>query len=202
MATELHCKRLEAVVSTLLASGARRVIDLGCGDGELLQRLRPHPQFHRLIGIDIDERALSEARAALALDWLTPDERLEIRYGSFEEAPGDLIGFDAAVMLETIEHIEPSRLSKVERAVFGNLRPLTVLITTPNQEYNVLHGMAPDARRHPGHRFEWTRAQFRQWARGVAERNRYAVDFIDLGPVDPVYGSSTQMARFDAQGPT
>ncbi|MEX2480870.1 MAG: methyltransferase [Gammaproteobacteria bacterium] len=199
MATELHCERLETVVSALLASGAHRVIDLGCGEGELLQRLRPHRQFRRLVGIDIDERALSAARTALALDWLTPDERLEVRYGSFEEVARDLIGFDAAVMLETIEHIEPGRLSKVERAVFGGLRPLTVLITTPNQEYNVLHGMAPGARRHPGHRFEWTRAQFRQWARGAAERNHYAVTFIDLGPVDPIHGSSTQMARFDSQ---
>lgn len=87
-------------------------------------------------------------------------------------------------MLETIEHVDPGRLSKVERGVFGGMRPRTVLVTTPNQEFNVLHGVLPGRRRHPGHRFEWTRAQFRIWSSGVAGRNGYTVSFGDLGPTD------------------
>jgi hypothetical protein len=85
----------------------------------------------------------------------------------------------------------------VEQVVFGRLQPALVLITTPNQEYNVLHGMSPRQRRHPGHRFEWTRAQFRSWGNAVAERQGYAVRYTDIGPIDPLRGSSTQMARFD-----
>jgi small RNA 2'-O-methyltransferase len=185
-------------VHELLDSGATSVVDLGCGHGELLQRLCEHAQFEQLIGIDIDARALAKARSVLGLDLFSPNERLTVRYGSFEEADADLKGLDAAVMLETIEHIDPGRLSRVERAVFGGMRPRTVLITTPNQEYNVLHGMSPEQRRHPGHRFEWTRAQLRLWSRGVAERNGYTVAFVDLGPVDALRGSSTQMARFTA----
>jgi small RNA 2'-O-methyltransferase len=196
MATPLHQERLSAVVRELLDSDATSVIDLGCGNGELLQHLCAHGQFDRLEGIDIDERALASARSALGLDLFTPNKRVAVRYGSFEEAETNLTGFDAAVMLETIEHIDPSRLSRVERAVFGRMRPRTVLITTPNQEYNVLHGMCSEQRRHPGHRFEWTRKQFRLWASGVAERNGYTVTFADLGPVDALHGSSTQMARF------
>jgi len=122
-----------------------------------------------------------------------------VRLGSFEEVDRELIGFDAAVMLETIEHIDPGHLPRVERAVFAGMHPGMVLVTTPNQEYNLLHGMVAGRKRHPGHRFEWTRAQFQHWAGGVAQRHSYAVSFTDLGPPDPLRGSSTQMARFVAK---
>jgi 3' terminal RNA ribose 2'-O-methyltransferase Hen1 len=192
----LHLERLDAVVRALQDSSATSVLDLGCGPGELLLRLREHQQFERLLGIDIDERALAEARAALGLNWLQPDPRLSVRLGSFEEVDAELKGFDAAVMLETIEHITPGHLPRVERAVFAGMHPRLLLVTTPNQEYNVLHGMAAGRKRHAGHHFEWTRAQFQRWAGGVAQRHGYSVSFSDLGPPDPVRGSSTQMASF------
>jgi len=194
----LHHERLDTVVSTLLASGANSVLDLGCGPGELLLRLRLHPQFVRLLGIDIDERALADARLALGLDWLRPEPRLAVRLGSFAEVDRELTGFDAAVLLETIEHIEPGHLPRVERAVFASMHPGLVLVTTPNQEYNLLHGMQAGRKRHPGHHFEWSRAQFQHWAAGVALRHGYSVSYTDLGPPDPVRGSSSQMARFVA----
>lgn len=196
MATLLHQERLNVVVQELLNCGATRVIDLGCGDGELLQQLGQHSQFKRLLGIDIDARVLTSARTNLGLDPLAPGARMQVRYGSFEQADPSLPKFDAAVMLETIEHIDPRNLSRVESTVFGAIRPANVLITTPNQEYNVLHGMSPGQRRHPGHRFEWTRSQFQNWCSGVAQRNDYQVSFVDLGPRDPALGSSTQMGRF------
>lgn len=198
MASALHMERLDAVVRYLLNSGAARVLDLGCGPGELLVRLVQHAQFTRIIGIDIDARVLDEARFALGLGFPHPADRVQVCYGSFEEADPELAGFDAAALVETIEHIDPGRLPRVERAVFGSMRPRTVLVTTPNQEFNVLHGMAPGKRRHPGHRFEWNRAKFRQWAQGVAQRNGYDVSFIDIGAHDSVRGSSTQMAHFIA----
>jgi len=198
MASALHMERLDAVVRRLLESGAARILDLGCGPGELLLRLAQHAQFTRIIGIDIDARVLDEARFALGLGFPHPADRIQVRYGSFEETEPELAGFDAAALVETIEHIDPGRLPRVERAVFGSMRPRTVLVTTPNQEFNVLHGMAPGRRRHPGHRFEWNRAKFRQWAEGVAQRNGYDVSFIDIGAHDPVRGSSTQMAHFIA----
>ncbi len=181
----------------MLSSGARRVADLGCGHGELLQWLRGHDQFTHLFGVDVDVRALAEARSRLGIDLLQPDARLQVSFGSFEDAELDMPAVDAAVMLETIEHVDPGRLPRVEQTVFGQLRPSLVLITTPNKEYNPLHGLSERQRRHPGHRFEWTRAQFRSWCSGVAERRGYTIRFTDIGPSDPVLGSSTQMARFD-----
>lgn len=196
MATALHRARLDAVVETLIASRARHVADLGCGCGELLQRLREHNQFVRILGIDIDARVLARARERLGLDLFRPDKRLQVRLGSFEESDWAADPIDAAVLLETIEHIDPGRLSRVESAVFGRLRPELVVITTPNKEYNALHGLLAGERRHSGHRFEWTRTQFRLWCCGVAERQGYDVRFRDIGPHDSVLGSSTQMACF------
>jgi small RNA 2'-O-methyltransferase len=197
VASPLHRARLNVVVNEMLSSGVRRVADLGCGHGELLEWLRGHDQFTYLFGVDVDARALARARTRLGIDLLRPDGRLHVSLGSFENVDWDIPEVDAAVMLETIEHVDPGRLPRVEQVVFGRLNPSLVLITTPNKEYNPLHGLSERQRRHPGHRFEWTRAQFRSWCKGVAERRGYALQFSDIGPADPVRGSSTQMARFD-----
>ena len=116
--SSLHDERLDTVVQHLLESNASQVLDLGCGGGELLQRLVKQGQFERIIGIDIDEVSLGQARRALGLDLLDESSRIQVRYGSFEEADAQLHGFDAATLVETIEHINPGRLSRVEIAVF------------------------------------------------------------------------------------
>jgi len=162
----------------------------------LLSRLREHAQFTRLVGIDIDVRALGDARALLGLDLLRSDDRVQVSLDSFESVDWDMPAIDAAVMLETIEHIDPGRLPRVAHAVFGRLHPDLLLLTTPNREYNPLHGLAANQRRHPGHRFEWTRTQFRSWCSSAARRYGYVVRFEDVGPPDPQRGSSTQMASF------
>jgi small RNA 2'-O-methyltransferase len=197
LATVLLRARLDAIAETLLDAGARRVADLGCGSGELLLRLREHDQFIRLLGVDIDADALALARERLGLDLFSRDERLHVCLGSFEDSDWAEADIDAAVLMETIEHIDPGRLSRVERAIFRQLRPGLVLVTTPNKEYNPLHGMSAGERRHPDHRFEWTRAQFRTWCDGVAARQGYEVRYRDIGPRDPAAGSSTQMACFE-----
>ena len=197
MVTLLHKERLDAVVDALRASGAKSVLDLGCGPGELLLLLAEYQQFHRLVGIDTSLEVLQEARTQLSHHRYPPDgKRLALYQGSFTECINDLHGFDAVVLIETIEHIAPGRLSLVERAVFAGYAPATVVITTPNSEYNPLHGMAPGQFRHPDHQFEWDRQKFHHWAQGVAGRNGYHVSFTDIGEVDLGLGGSSQMAIF------
>jgi 3' terminal RNA ribose 2'-O-methyltransferase Hen1 len=193
----LHEQRLDAVLAALLRSGAESVLDLGCGTGELLSRLAREKQFRNIVGVDLSLEALLEAQSSVPGAALGPsDARVSLLQASFDCPDRSLEGFDAAALVETIEHIEPDRLSGVERAVFGSFRPATVIVTTPNREYNVLHGMPEGALRHPDHRFEWTRAKLRAWALGVGRRNGYQVRFDDIGDVDPLLGASTQMATF------
>jgi small RNA 2'-O-methyltransferase len=196
MGTDLHELRLDMVLENALASGAESVLDLGCGHGELLVRLACERQFTRIVGIDISTQALAAARVLLALDPSQAVGRIELLHASFTEPDDRLTGFDLALMVETIEHVDPGRLSLVERAVFAAFRPSVVIVTTPNQEYNVLHGLTPGVFRHPDHRFEWNRVRFRRWSDGVAQRNGYAVRFSDIGDHDSALGASTQMARF------
>ncbi len=199
LASPLHQERLEKVVLNLLRSKAQSVLDLGCGGGELLARLVVEKTFRKLIGIDSSLEALASAKQLLGITELChSDGRLFLYHASFTSFLPELAGCDAAVMLETIEHIDPSRLSNLEKTVFSDYHPQTVLITTPNYEYNPLHGIPEGAYRHADHRFEWTRPKFRKWAAGVAGRNGYRVLFDDIGPRDPELGSSTQMAMFTA----
>jgi 3' terminal RNA ribose 2'-O-methyltransferase Hen1 len=182
------------VLRELLQCGARSVLDLGCGGGELLLRLAREAQFDRIVGIDISPDALRDARALLQAEPGALAGRVDLVEASFAVPDARFAGFDAAAMVETLEHIDAHRLSSVELAVFGSYRPATVVVTTPNSEYNPIHGTPPGSFRHPDHRFEWTRAKFRSWARGVAGRNGYRVAFGDIGEPDAEVGSSTQMA--------
>ncbi len=197
MVTLLHKERLDTVVAALCSSGAETVLDLGCGPGELLLLLAAQQQFRRIVGIDTSQEVLQEARDQLTRHQHPPDgNRLTLYRASFTECLEELMGFDAVALVETIEHVAPGRLSLVERAVFTGYSPRTVLITTPNSEYNPLHGMNAGQFRHPDHQFEWTREKFKRWSQGVAGRNGYAVRFEDIGDVDPRVGGSTQMALF------
>ena len=195
----LRDQRLGSVQAVLKASGARRVLDLGCGSGALLERL-VRDRFGEIVGVDVSVRALEHAARRLRLDRLAEDQRRRI---SLLQSPltyrdGRLAGYDAAALVEVIEHFDPPRLSACEANVFGSARPSTVVVTTPNREYNVRWETLPAGeRRHPDHRFEWTREEFAAWASAVGERHGYGVRFLPIGPDDPEVGPPTQMAVFD-----
>jgi small RNA 2'-O-methyltransferase len=190
----LHEARLDAVTDALVESGAGTVLDLGCGSGALLRRLVVEAQFTRIVGVDTSVTAL--ARAEHLLSVAAEAERLSLIHGSFTSPAPSLRGFDAAAMVETIEHVAPGEVSRVEQAVFGELCPRTVVVTTPNRDYNVLYDLEKGTLRDAHHRFEWGRARFRSWARGVAQRRGYRVEFADIGPADPHLGSPSQMGLF------
>ena len=188
--------RVAAVLRELKAAGARRVLDLGCGDGRLLAALLGDAQFEEIVGVDASAAALDRAARRLRTDEMAPRQKGRIRLllGALTYADRRLHGYDAAVLAEVVEHVDPGRLGALEQAVFGAASPPLVLVTTPNAEYNPLYpGLAPGALRHPDHRFEWTRAQFRAWAESVAGRYGYAPRFEPVGDADAEVGAPTQM---------
>jgi 3' terminal RNA ribose 2'-O-methyltransferase Hen1 len=192
-------QRIQAVVGALKEAGVARVLDLGCGDGRLLQALLKDGSFQRIVGVDVSWAALERAARRLRLQEMSPKqrERIELEQSSLTYKDRRLQGYDAAAVVEVIEHLDPSRLDAFEHALFDVARPGTVVLTTPNVEYNARFESLPaGSLRHRDHRFEWTREEFRTWAGGAAERNGYTVSFRPIGPEDPEIGSPTQMAVF------
>jgi 3' terminal RNA ribose 2'-O-methyltransferase Hen1 len=196
----LNEQRIGAALAALRGSGARRVLDLGCGEGKLLRELIKDRQFDEIVGMDVSIRTLEAARRHLKLDRapVREAERVRLVHGSLMYRDKRLEGFDAASVIEVVEHLDPPRLAAFERVLFEFARPRTIVLTTPNREYNVMWDTLPAGRmRHPDHRFEWTRAEFQEWATRVAGRFGYAVRFLPVGPVDERYGPPTQMGVFD-----
>jgi 3' terminal RNA ribose 2'-O-methyltransferase Hen1 len=195
----LNQQRLEAVLAALKASGARRVLDLGCGEGRFLKELLQDKTFEEIVGVDVSYRALEIAQERLHLEWLTEQQRQRIKLiqGSLTYRDQRLSGYDAATVVEVIEHLDPPRLAGFERSLFEFARPTTVVVTTPNVEYNVKFENLPAGKlRHKDHRFEWTRAEFQAWANRVAERFGYSVQFLPVGLEDVDVGAPTQMGVF------
>jgi 3' terminal RNA ribose 2'-O-methyltransferase Hen1 len=195
----LNQLRLEAVTQAVTASGAGHVIDLGCGEGRLLRELLKHKQFQEIAGMDVSHRSLEVASERLHLDTMPPKqkERIRLFQGSLMYKDKRLAGFEAATVVEVIEHLDPPRLAAFERVVFEHAKPNTIIITTPNVEYNVRFETLPAGQfRHKDHRFEWTREQFQSWAEGLAQRYGYAVVFSPIGNEDAEVGAPTQMGVF------
>lgn len=186
-----------AVIAALKSANAKRVIDLGCGSGKLLQRLLKDSAFEHITGMDVSYRDLEVAQAKLRLDRLPEKLRskIDLFQGSLIYRDERLSNYDAATVVEVIEHLELYRLAAFERVLFEFARPATVIVTTPNVEYNKnFQGLAPGKFRHKDHRFEWTRQEFQDWANKAAISNQYSVRFLGIGPDDPDCGSPTQMA--------
>jgi SAM-dependent methyltransferase len=228
-ALSLNDQRHGAVLAALRASGARSVLDLGCGEGKLLRELLSDKQFEQILGMDVSVQSLQRAVQRTGYERLPPKqrERIELIHGSLIYRDNRLSGFDAAAVVEVIEHLDPPRLSSLERVLFEFARPKTVVLTTPNREYNVmwpalrvgfgepspmgqnslqraevaeqsaLGGLPAVQFRHSDHRFEWTRQEFQDWANRVAEKHGYSVRFVPVGPVDETVGSPTQMGVFE-----
>lgn len=195
-------QRTGAVMAALRGSGAKRVLDLGCGEGRLLRELLNDKAFAEIIGMDVSHRALEIAARRLRLEDLPTmqKERIRLIHGSLTYRDKRLAGYDAATVVEVIEHQDPPRLAAFERVLFEFARPQTIVVTTPNVEYNVKFETLPAGKmRHKDHRFEWTRAEFQSWANTIAARFGYAARFLPIGPDDPHAGSPTQMSVFTRQ---
>jgi 3' terminal RNA ribose 2'-O-methyltransferase Hen1 len=195
----LNTQRMERIAELLRELGAANVLDLGCGEGRLLRELLKVPGLRKITGVEVAPRVLAAAGDRLRLDHM-PDikrQRIELLQGSLVYRDDRLKGYDAAAVVEVIEHMDAERLPAFEAALFGHARPGAVIVTTPNSEYNRLfEGLEPGAMRHADHRFEWTRAEFRHWAESAAAAHGYAVRFEGIGNEDAAHGHPTQVAIF------
>ncbi|WP_375386922.1 3' terminal RNA ribose 2'-O-methyltransferase Hen1 [uncultured Amnibacterium sp.] len=198
----LAAQRADAVLQALHDAGASSVVDMGCGPGALLARLAKDRTFRRIVGVDVSARSLETAARVLGLAQASDAERerIALRHGSVVYRDPSLADLDAMVLMEVIEHVDPSRLDALEDAVFGAAHPATVVVTTPNAEYNALYpGLRAGDRRHDDHRFEWTRAELRAWAEGIASRHGYRVSYRPVGAEDAALGAPTQLALFQRE---
>jgi 3' terminal RNA ribose 2'-O-methyltransferase Hen1 len=196
----LNARRIARVAEAIGATGAKSVVDLGCGEGKLLRELITQRQLERIVGMDVSIRSLETAQERLRLEQLAPAfrERIQLIHGSLMYRDRRLQGFDAATVIEVIEHLDQSRLRAFERVLFEYARPTTVLVTTPNAEYNSKFETLPAGQfRHPDHRFEWTRTEFESWAARISTRFGYGVRFDGIGDADVALGAPTQMATFE-----
>ncbi len=192
-------QRMEAAARVLKEAGAKRILDLGCGEGRLLRTLLRDPFFEELVGIDASMSALARTKERLGLERLpeTQRSRLKLLHSSLMYRDSRLTGFEGAALIEVVEHLDPGRLLAFERSVFEFAAPGVIALTTPNAEYNVhFRSLRSGQFRHPDHRFEWSRRDFRNWSESVAARYGYRVTFEGIGTEDPDVGAPTQMAVF------
>ncbi len=192
-------QRMEAVARVLKEAGAKRILDLGCGEGRLLRTLLRDPSFDELVGIDASMSALTRAKERLGLERLpeTQRSRLRLIHSSLTYRDSRLTGFEGAAVVEVVEHLDPERLLAFERSVFELAAPGVIALTTPNADYNVrFRSLRAGHFRHPDHRFEWSRSDFQNWSESVAARFGYQVTFEGIGAEDPDVGAPTQMAVF------
>jgi len=195
----LNAQRLDNVITVLKNNGVKSVIDLGCGEGNLLVLLSKEKQFKKIRGMDVSYLALQRAYDRLKLERAseTMNERVQLFQGSLTYKDKRFSGFDAACVIEVIEHLDVSRLVAFERVLFEFTKPPIVVLTTPNKEYNANYQKLNEADlRHGDHRFEWTRKEFKDWANKVAEKFNYSVQFSEIGDKDTEYGAPTQMGVF------
>jgi len=195
----LHEKRIKIVADKITQSGAVNVLDLGCGEGKLIRQLIKQKQFTQIVGMDVSYNQLIKAKERLHFDEMSPKQKERINFfqGSLTYKDKRLEGFDAAAVVEVIEHLDLNRLKAFERVLFEFAKPKTIVLTTPNKEFNIMwEKLDVDEMRHDDHRFEWTRKEFAEWANKIGQMYHYQVELLPIGEEFENAGAPSQMAIF------
>ena len=174
------------------------IIDFGCGSGMMLGLLVNFELVKHIIAIDQHEFWLEEL-----VDLLNVTDR-DIQYPrkvplSIEVYKGNLLEFDARLVnkdilmsIEVVEHLQIKDVPLYTSLIFKIYRPLTVVISTPNFDFNTM--MEWDRLRNPDHKFEWTKAEFIKWCSDICNTHGYRYEWIGCGLKNDIY--ATQFAVF------
>jgi 3' terminal RNA ribose 2'-O-methyltransferase Hen1 len=193
-----HEKRHQKIVDLVRDSGFRKIVDLGCGEGKLLERLLAIPGDIAIVGVEPALRDLDKAKRAVSRNPAKQmDPRVKLRHGSILYADETLKGFDVAILSEVIEHIEPERLEHAERCIFGFMQPQKVVVTTPNADFNIAFHIEPGKFRHSDHRFEWSVAEARAWCDRIASTYGYTYEFDGAGGYEEPFGHLSHFIVFE-----
>ena len=199
----LNTMRMETVKNAVLESGAEKVIDIGCGEGKLVSMLMEESSIKKITACDVSVKILEKAAKRMRFDKMPQNRRdkLEFIQGSLTYRDKRFEGYDCACVIEVIEHIEPMRIPAFERVVFEFAKPKTVIVTTPNVEYNVNYENLGEGKlRHADHRFEWNREELKTWTEHICEKFGYSCTIKNIGEYDEKTGSPTQMGVFCING--
>lgn len=194
----LNTKRLNAVLEAVRESGAESVIDIGCGECKLTSMLLDERQIRKVAAADVSISVLEKAKRRLHYEHMQPykKNKLTLMQASMIYKDKRFSGYDTACVIEVIEHLDPWRISDFERVLFEFASPKTVILTTPNREYNACYEWMTSTLRHNDHRFEWTREEFKLWSEHICQSFGYIVKISEIGDIDEKYGSPTQMGVF------
>lgn len=176
------------------------VVDLGAGEGKLSVKLGYLDGVKEILSVEPSNksrvRAIQRFEEAEGTDGFTLPTSLA---GSLFYFDDRLVNKDIMVLCEVIEHIDEYRIPKMMEAIFRSYQPRVLIVTTPNQEYNVIYDM-DETMRHHDHRFEWTRDDFQENCEQWIKESPYYIQFEGIGEEHPEYGTPTQMAIFRREG--
>ncbi len=113
-----HREEGESVLVAHVPRGARRVLDLGTGDGRLLALLRVDRDEMLGVGLDFSDPMLDAAR-----DRFEGDERIELVNHDLVAPLPTLGPFDTVVSSMAIHHLEHERKRRLYEEVFEVLEP-------------------------------------------------------------------------------
>jgi SAM-dependent methyltransferase len=124
---------IELVRSTLERLGAKRVCDVGCGDGRLLNELSTSTSGVHFQGIDVSTRALALANLFRTRDNVQFRE-LDLR----DSIAPDLLNQDLVTLIEVLEHVPPEHAVTFLQRAYQLVRPGgTFLVTVPHSNVPV-----------------------------------------------------------------
>lgn len=194
--------RYRAIVEQVsLLPQRKQVIDFGAGEGKLSVRLGQIEGVEQVWAVEPSMQSQLRAIDRFAkLEGRTDDVIPVITIGSLFYRDERWVDQDVIILCEVIEHINEVRLPQVIHTLFTDYRPQTLIMTTPNREYNEVYQMDADEIRHTDHRFEWTRAELEQYCTQWIQNRPYTFTISGIGDKHEQHGQPTQMVVFRRTG--